>query len=132
MGALSRRRCWPWTPRLLPALDADTDPGRPVPSAEHANVVIHVPRTPPRQSAEFAVGEKRLVRGTFPHVAPFILRRRLTRPLSRYSAVGSDRVEPIPGRGANGYTTPTGQTPSRSSLRSPSTPTPTAYPNPYR
>jgi hypothetical protein len=33
------------------------------------------------QSAERAVGEKRLVKGTFLHVTPFTLRRPLTRPL---------------------------------------------------
>ena len=32
------------------------------------------------QSGERAVGEKRLVKGTFPHITPFVSRRPLTRP----------------------------------------------------
>jgi len=32
------------------------------------------------QSAERIVGEKRLVKGTFPHITPFVVRRPLTRP----------------------------------------------------
>jgi hypothetical protein len=64
----------------VPALDTDTDPVDRSTSAEHGNVVPDVPQRPRRQSAERMVGEKRLVKGTFPHVTPFVSRRPLTRP----------------------------------------------------
>ena len=63
------------------ALDTDTDPVDRFRSAEHAHVVPDVPPTPQGQSAKRAGGEKRLVKGTFPHVTPVVSRRPLTRPL---------------------------------------------------
>lgn len=67
----------------VPALDTDTGPVDRFRSAEHGNVVPDVPPTPRRQSAEGVVREKHLVKGTFPHITPVILRRPLTRPLQR-------------------------------------------------
>jgi len=78
------------TTLCVPALDTDTDPVDRFRSAEHAHVVPDVPPTPQGQSAKRAGGEKRLVKGTFPHVTPVVSRRPLTRPLQRHFAAGCD------------------------------------------
>ena len=68
------------TTRLRPALDIDTDPVDRSGQQSTATLSLMSRGRREGQSAERAVGEKRLVKGTFPHVTPFASRRRLTRP----------------------------------------------------
>jgi len=71
------------TTLCVPALDTDTDPVDRSHQQSTATLSLMSHRRREGESAELAVGEKRLVKGTFPHVTPFVLRRPLTRPLQR-------------------------------------------------
>ena len=69
------------TTLCVPALDTDTDPVDRSHQQSTATLSLMSHRRREGQFAERAVGEKRLVKGTFPHVTPFVSRRLLTRPL---------------------------------------------------
>jgi len=66
--------------RLRPALDIDTDPVDRSDQQSTPTLSLMSHRRSEGQSAERAVGEKRLVKGTYPHITPVVSRRPLTRP----------------------------------------------------
>jgi hypothetical protein len=66
--------------RLRPALDIDTDPIDRSGQQSTPTLSLMSHRHCQGQSAELAVGEKCLVKGTYPHITPFVSRRPLTCP----------------------------------------------------
>jgi hypothetical protein len=64
----------------VPALDTDTDPVNRSHQQSTATLSLMSHRRREGQSAKRMVGEKRLVKGTFPHITPVVSRRPLTRP----------------------------------------------------
>jgi hypothetical protein len=77
---LSTCRCWSWTPPVRLPLGTVTDLVDRSDQQSTATLSLMSLRRREGQSAEHAVGKKRLVKGTLPHATPFVSRRPLTRP----------------------------------------------------